>query len=424
MLLRISAFLLAHVYVAAAWNTFVVPHVDGQDDTPGLTAVLANFSTNSTILFQKGITYNIFTPIKFPALNNVEIRFEGNLTYPTDIPAIQAIVGSSSFPGAWFGFSGGNNVTLRGSTDPNWGWIDGHGQAWWNTRNQVNRPHGFAFSKINNGVIRDMKIWKPVAWNFATSGSTNLHAFNNRIFALSDNLDQAFSFNTDGFSAGGTNMLFENNYIQNGDDCLTVGNGAKNIHFRNSFCEGGHGLSIGSLGKGGQIANVQNVLIENVVMKNTLYGARFKSWSGGNGLARNATWKNIALSNVAFPIYITQNYWDQGIGPKPNTTGLNNTHIQDFTFQNFAGTIDDSPDFFEGTCVTDPCWYYVEGATGHEVAILDLYPDTASNIIAKDIAAVTKTNSPVAVMCDPETISTDVGFKCWDGKFIRTKAGI
>lgn len=27
-------------------------------------------------------------------------------------------------------------------------------------------------------------------------------------------------------------MLFENNHIQNGDDCLTVGNGAKNIHFR------------------------------------------------------------------------------------------------------------------------------------------------------------------------------------------------
>ncbi len=34
------------------------------------------------------------------------------------------------------------------------------------------------------------------------------------------------------FSAGGTNMLFESNHIQNGDDCLTVGNGAKNIHFR------------------------------------------------------------------------------------------------------------------------------------------------------------------------------------------------
>lgn len=89
-----------------------------------------------------------------------------------------------------------------------------------------------------------------------------------------------------GFSASGTNMLFENNHIQNGDDCLTVGNGANGIHFRDTYCEGGHGLSIGSLGKNGQVSSVQNVLIENVVMYNTLYGARFKSWTGGNGLAR------------------------------------------------------------------------------------------------------------------------------------------
>ncbi|GLB43691.1 putative glycosyl hydrolase 28 family protein [Lyophyllum shimeji] len=472
MLLRISALLLAHVYVATAWNTFVVPHTDGQDDTPILTAALANYTTNSTILFQKGVTYNILTPIKFPVFTNVEVRIEGNLTYPTDIATIQAIVGKSvlGFPRcmvrilvacfgkqeltdiARFTFSGGNNVTLRGSTDPNWGWVDAHGQTWWNAQNQVNRPHGFGFSKITNGVIRDMKLWKPIAWNFATSGSSNIHAFNNRIVAVSENPDKVKSFSprpspstrkwlafslvlirakrshylrcwySDGFSAGGTNMLFENNHIQNGDDCLTVGNGAKNIHFRNSYCEGGHGLSIGSLGKGGQVADVQNILIENVVMKNSLYGARFKSWTGGNGLARNVTWKNIGLDNVRFPIYITQNYWDQGVGPKPNTTTMNNTHIQDFTFQGFTGLINDSPDFFEGSCVSDPCWYAVPGATGHEVAIFDLYPSTAINIVAKNIFPVTKTKSPATVMCDPSTISTDVGFKCWDGKFIRTKA--
>ena len=28
-----------------------------------------------------------------------------------------------------FTFTGGTNVTLRGSTDPNWGWVDAHGQA-------------------------------------------------------------------------------------------------------------------------------------------------------------------------------------------------------------------------------------------------------------------------------------------------------
>jgi len=412
--------LISQLCVIHGWNTFTVPHIENQDDTPALLAALPAYSSNSTILFKTGVTYNIWTPVKFPVLNNVEVRIEGNITYPTDIPTIQALVGSSKFPGAWFAFTGGNNVTLRGSLDPNWGWVDGHGQAWWDAEQQVNRPHGWAFSKINNGIIRDMKIWKPVAWNFATSGSTNFHAFNNKVVAASDTT--SFPFNTDGFSAGGTNMLFEDNHVINGDDCLTVGSGAINIHFRNSYCEGGHGLSIGSLGEGGQVANVQNVLIENVVMNNTLYGARFKSWTGGNGLARNVTWKNIAFLDVLFPIYVTQNYWDQGVGPRPNTTSPNNTHIQDFLFQNFVGVVKDKP-FVEGSCVSDPCWYFVPGATGKEVVIFDLYPDTATNIVAKDILATTETHAPVAAMCNATTISNDVGFKCWDGLFIPTRAG-
>ncbi|KAJ8085226.1 hypothetical protein PM082_004020 [Marasmius tenuissimus] len=198
-------------------------------------------------------------------------------------------------------------------------------------------------------------------------------------------------------------MLFESNHIENGDDCLTVGSGAKNIHFRNTYCEGGHGLSIGSLGKGGSVADVQDVLIENVVMVDSLYGARFKSWTGGNGLARNITWRNIIFHDVPFPIYVTQNYWDQGVGPKPNSSTINNTHVQDFTFENFIGDIKDVP-YVEGSCVTDPCWYAVPNATGKEVIILDLYPDTATNIVAKNIFARTQTGAGVAAMCDPETV--------------------
>ncbi|KAI0714728.1 pectin lyase fold/virulence factor [Earliella scabrosa] len=409
---------------AAAWTTFTVPHADDSDDTLALIAALAtgSLSNNATILFAKGVKYNISTPINFPVLNNVEVRIEGNLSLPDDIPTVQNIVGSSSFPGSWFTFTGGNNVTLRGSTDPQWGWVDAHGQAWWDAMQQVNRPHGWAFKSITNGVIRDMKLWKPIAWSFSTSGSKNLHAFNNKILAVSDT--GSFPFNTDGFSAGGTDLLFENNHIENGDDCLTVGSGARNIHFRNSFCAGGHGLSIGSLGKGGAVADVQNVLIENVVMKNSLYGARFKSWTGGNGLARNVTWKNIAFQNVPFPIYVTQNYWDQGIGPRPNTSSTNNTMIQDFRFENFVGTILDTPGYVEGSCVSDPCWYAVPGATGKEVIIFDLYPKTAQNIVARHIVATTVTHSPVRVMCNSTTVSSDVGFKCWNSLFIPTLKGM
>ncbi len=90
MLNRVLPLALLTSYVFA-WKTFVVPHTDGQDDTPALLTALAtgNYSLNATVLFAKGTKYNIFTPVKFPVLNNVEVRIEGNLSYPDDIATVQ-----------------------------------------------------------------------------------------------------------------------------------------------------------------------------------------------------------------------------------------------------------------------------------------------------------------------------------------------
>ena len=87
-----ATILLLLAVSASAWKVFNVPHTDGQDDTPAITTAFAagRLSANTTILFKKGVTYNIFTPIKFPIFNNVEVRIEGNLTYPKDIPTIQS----------------------------------------------------------------------------------------------------------------------------------------------------------------------------------------------------------------------------------------------------------------------------------------------------------------------------------------------
>jgi len=288
---------------------------------------------------------------------------------------------------------------------------------------QTNRPQGWKFGNITDGAITNLKVYKPPAWNFLTSGSTNVHIYNNTIIARSDNAS-SFPFNTDGWNAGGTNLLFEHNYVVNGDDCITVGSGAKNVTWRNSYCEGGHGLSIGSLGKGGSVAMVQDILFENTIMNTTLYGARYKSWTGGNGAAINVTWRNIMFMDVMFPIYVTQNYWDQGVGGKPNSSSTNETHIENFLFENFVGTIQNTPGYKEGSCISDPCWYYVVNATGNEVIILDLYPDTAFNVVAKNLYAQTLTGAPVAAMCNSSTTSNDVGFECWDGAYIPDTVGM
>ena len=78
--------------LVAAWTTYVVPRSPGKDDTPALTAALsANKSllTDATILFQKGVTYNISTPITFPKFQNVLVSIQGNITYAADIKATQ-----------------------------------------------------------------------------------------------------------------------------------------------------------------------------------------------------------------------------------------------------------------------------------------------------------------------------------------------
>lgn len=85
----------------------------------------------------------------------------------------------------------------------------------------------------------------------------------------------------------GNGVTIQSSRVINGDDCVTINQGGANIRAVDMYCEGGHGASIGSLGKAGAVANVHNISFERFTMVDSLYGARFKSWSGGNGLAQN-----------------------------------------------------------------------------------------------------------------------------------------
>lgn len=57
----VAAALALLPLVSAYSKTFVVPHVDGKDDSPAVVAALANYSSDSLILFKKGVTYNLWT---------------------------------------------------------------------------------------------------------------------------------------------------------------------------------------------------------------------------------------------------------------------------------------------------------------------------------------------------------------------------
>jgi hypothetical protein len=90
-----------HTASVKAWTTFIVQHnTSGADDIAPLSAAFTrlngtsgDISTNATIIFKQGVTYNFFSAILFPILTNVEIRVEGNMSYLEDITSLQGIGG-------------------------------------------------------------------------------------------------------------------------------------------------------------------------------------------------------------------------------------------------------------------------------------------------------------------------------------------
>jgi len=95
MLLRSSFIPLTYAAIARAWSTFVVPHTDNADDTPALMAAVSSYTSDASIVFESYTTYNIWSPITFPPLTNVQVVINGNLSYPTSIETVQGHVAAA-----------------------------------------------------------------------------------------------------------------------------------------------------------------------------------------------------------------------------------------------------------------------------------------------------------------------------------------
>jgi len=120
--------LVGGAQVKALNQTCIMPKnttVNEGDDTPGILNATAHCGEHSRLLFAAGTTYNLFTPLQFSSINNVEFVFEGNLTLSENVTEVQNIVrNTKTFPGHWIQIKG-RNITLTGSKDPRGGWFIG-----------------------------------------------------------------------------------------------------------------------------------------------------------------------------------------------------------------------------------------------------------------------------------------------------------
>ncbi|KAL2222673.1 putative exopolygalacturonase C [Thermoascus aurantiacus ATCC 26904] len=409
------------------------------DDSPAVAKAFADCSQNSVIVFEEGVDYNIFNPINATDLSNVEIQLNGNLHLPQNITAIQHLVNATealtystalywfTFSGPWIDFIGTKNVTN--------GWINSYGQAWWDA-NPVNgtgapsRPHLMRFN-TTNGSLQNFKSRKPIAWNVQLIGN-NITVTDAIIDAYSTT--GSFPFNTDGFDVTGTDIRILNSVIFNGDDAIAVQSGSHNVLFQGgTIGYQSHGMSIGSLGQNqASFANVSNITFDDVTVIDAVYAARFKSWVGGQGLAKNITWSNIRVYNVTFPIFVTQSYINQGssqtqledgsVTERPNNSSV---IMEDFTWANFSGTINTFRPG-DGSCVSDPCWYDdgLPNLKHTEAIIIECNTDSScNNFTLSNIQIFPQNMEPPTVICVNATaeLNPNLGFDCRNGTYVPLK---
>ncbi|KAL2928304.1 hypothetical protein RDABS01_028804, partial [Bienertia sinuspersici] len=141
--------------------------------------------------------------------------------------------------------------------------------------------------------------------------------------------------NTDGidisFSSG---ISIIKSVIATGDDCVAIANESRDINITGVTCGPGHGISIGSLGKGGGRDTVENIHVRNCTFKGTQNGARIKTWQGGQGYARNIFYDDIKFDNASNPIIIDQFYCPA----KPCSNQTHAVKISDVAFRRISGT--------------------------------------------------------------------------------------
>jgi galacturan 1,4-alpha-galacturonidase len=126
--------------------------------------------------------------------------------------------------------------------------------------------------------------------------------------------------NTDGWDIYRSDSVsITNSHIVNGDDCVSFKPNTTNALVQNLYCQGSHGISVGSLGQYAGVTDVgANVLVKNVTMVNAENGARIKAFGGsasatstkggGSGYVKNITFQDFTVQNVDLPVVIDQCY--------------------------------------------------------------------------------------------------------------------
>ncbi|XP_058727655.1 polygalacturonase-like [Vicia villosa] len=269
--------------------------------------------------------------VKGPCKAPVEVQVDGT---------IQAPGNNADLKGAeqWIRFNDIDSLTISGK-----GVFDGQGAAAWKGASVAwkDKSHGkgsnkraisLYFAYCNNTMVTGVTSKDSKYFHFMVLGCNNITFDAVKIIAPDE------SPNTDGIHMGRSNgVTIINTNIGTGDDCVSLGDGSKNVTVENVNCGPGHGISVGSLGKYPNEENVAGFIVKNCTLTETENGVRIKTWpdTPGKITVTDMHFEDIIMNNVMNPVIVDQEYcpWNQCSKKNPSKIKLSKV-----TFKNIKGT--------------------------------------------------------------------------------------
>ncbi|XP_060964397.1 probable polygalacturonase At1g80170 [Cannabis sativa] len=217
--------------------------------------------------------------------------------------------------------------------------IDGRGKPWWDASCRDHPKLQGCFGRMPTTVVflhcTRVKVVRLLVVN---SPQTHILVWNSdsvELNYLSVN-SPANSPNTDGLHIqASTNVSIHHSIIKSGDDCVSIGDQSSHISIINLICGPGHGVSIGSLGKDGSVANVSNIKVHRVKFFGTSNGVRIKTYQVGKGIVQHVEFRNLTFYDVQNPIVIDQHYCFDPNGCHDLATAV---HIDNIIYSGAKGT--------------------------------------------------------------------------------------
>ena len=144
--------------------------------------------------------------------------------------------------------------------------LDGNGQVWYDLYAEdiyILRPILFGTVGLHGGSISDLYLrYSPQWYNFlANSTDVVFDNFNIRGYSASENEAK----NTDGWDTyRSSNIVIQNSVVNNGDDCVSFKPNSTEVLVQNMYCNGSHGISVGSIGQyPGEVDIVENLYVSS-----------------------------------------------------------------------------------------------------------------------------------------------------------------